>query len=139
MEKKIKLLKVAYWTGVIADLIFGILLMFSPKIVEFIWGLENPILGMDLMWSRYFGLMVFSWTFLLLFANEKPLERRIVILITAWPVVSGMIAIQIYALIQGLLHPNIMLYLLFCFQIFLVSLFTFSYYYAKMGVTGVDS
>jgi hypothetical protein len=131
MDKKIMWLKTAYWTGAIADLIFGIKLMFFPKIVGFIWGLETPIQGTDLMWSKYFGLMVFSWTFILLFANKKPLERRIVILITAWPVVSGIIGVQIYALVQGLLNPNMMLYLLFSFQVFLVSLFTFSYYYSK--------
>jgi len=135
MDKRIKWLKTAYWTGAIADLIFGIALMFFPKVVEFIWGLETPIHGIELMWSKYFGLLVFSWTFILLFANKKPLERRVVILITAWPVVSGIMGVQIYALAQGFLNPNTTLYLLFGFQVFLVSLFTFSYYYSKTAMT----
>jgi hypothetical protein len=135
MEKKIFWLKVANWTGVIADFKFGIILMFFPKIVQFIWGIESPIEGASLMWSKYFGLMVFSWTFILFWANKKPMERKVIILITAWPVVSGIMGVQIYALIQGILHMNLMLSFLFTFQVFLITLFTFSYLNASLSNT----
>ena len=135
MEKKIFWLKVANWTGVVADFIFGIILMFFPKIVQFIWGIESSIAGASLMWSKYFGLLVFSWTFILFWANKKPMERRGIILITAWPAVSGIIGVQIYALIQRILYMNLMLSFLFAFQVFLITLFTFSYFNASQSNT----
>lgn len=133
MEKKIFWLQVANWTGVIADFIFGIILMFFPTIVQFIWGIESPIEGASLMWSKYFGLLVFSWTFILFWANKKPMERKGIILITAWPVVSGIMGVQIFALIQGILYMNLMLSFLFAFQGFLVTLFTLSYLNASLS------
>jgi hypothetical protein len=63
------------------------------------------------------------------------MERKVIILITAWPVVSGIMGVQIYALIQGILQMNLMLSFLFAFQVFLITLFTFSYRNASLSNT----
>ncbi len=42
-----------------------------------------------------------GWTFLLLWAVRKPVERRVVILLTAFPVVLGMLIIAILGFLAG--------------------------------------
>lgn len=41
------------------------------------------------------GVLMTGWTFLLLWAVRKPIERRVVILITAFPVVFGLFTISL--------------------------------------------
>jgi exosortase/archaeosortase len=47
------------------------------------------------------GSLMTGWTFLLLWAVRKPVERRVVILITAFPVVFGMFIISFIEVLYG--------------------------------------
>ena len=38
-------LRISYWTGAIADLIGGVVLVFLPGVGQHIWGLDKPIQG----------------------------------------------------------------------------------------------
>jgi hypothetical protein len=42
-----------------------------------------------------------GWTFFLLWAVRKPIERRVVILLTAFPVVFGMFVISLIEVLYG--------------------------------------
>lgn len=128
-NKKILMLRISYWTGAVVDLFFGLTLLFLPGITRFLWQLEEPIQGAGLMWTQYFGSIVFAWTFLLLWADRKPLERKGVLLLTAFPVLTGFIAIEVYVIISGsygVVNPG----LLIGMQTALFALFMFSYLYA---------
>lgn len=42
-----------------------------------------------------------GWTLLLLWAVRKPIERRVVILLTAFPVVSGLFVVALIGFLNG--------------------------------------
>jgi hypothetical protein len=96
-----------YWTGAIIDLIYAIVLFF-PDAIQFFWQLEAPVQGTDLMWTKYFGVIVFAWTCLLLWADRKPLERKGVLLLTCYPIIGGLIAVDVYSIIYNLANPIIL-------------------------------
>ncbi len=129
-ESKIRWLRISYWTGAIIDLIFGVIMIFSPRITQYIWQLELQIQGADLMWTKYFGSIVFAWTCLLLWADRKPMERKDVILLTCLPVLVGLIAVEIYAMILNI-APILNLGLLVGMQTILLFLFAFSYFNSR--------
>jgi hypothetical protein len=99
---KILWLRVSYWTVAIVDLIFAIALIFFPGFTQFLWQLDAPIQGTDLMWTKYWGVMVFAWTCTLLWADRKPLERKGVLLLTCFPVIIGLVLVKVYAIIYSL-------------------------------------
>ena len=129
MNKQKLWLKTALWLGIVADLVLGAIMMFFHELVELIWGIQMN--NIAIVWCSYFGLVVFSWSFILLWTIRKPFERKIIALITAFPAVSGMIVIELLALINGIFPVSTLLLLLIVFQLCLVILFTFSYYTAK--------
>ena len=92
-------LRVSYWTGAIVDLIFAIALIFFPGFTQFLWQLDTPIQGTDLMWTKYFGTMVFAWACALLWADRKPLERKGVLLSTCFTVIIGLVSVKVYTII----------------------------------------
>ena len=89
-QKRILLIKVAYWLGIGADALWAVGLLF-PKIFGILVGrLDfNPDFQTQIIMGIGGSLMT-GWTFLLLWAVRKPIERRVVILLTAFPVVFGM-------------------------------------------------
>ena len=93
MKNKIIWLRISYWVGAIVDGLATLRMLF-PKIaygVEYRYALG---LGASLM---------LGWTFLLVWADRKPLERKGVLLLTVFPVVTGILLAEIYAVVKGLL------------------------------------
>jgi hypothetical protein len=123
---KIFWLRVSYWVGAIVDFIFAIALIFFPGFTQFLWQLDTPIQGTDLMWTKYFGTMVFAWTCTLLWADRKPLERKGVLLLTCVPVIIGLVSVKGYAIIYHFASP-IGLGLIIGMLVVLFILFLFSY------------
>lgn len=120
-------LRVSYWVGAIVDFIFAVILIFSPSAARWLWQLETPVEGAELMWAQYFGSIVFAWTCVLLWADRKPLARRGIILLTSVPVLVGIMAVEIQAMITGV-APVFNLVLLLGMQSGLMILFLFSYF-----------
>jgi hypothetical protein len=119
-NKKILLLRISYWVGAIADG-FASYRMLFPKYsydVEYRYALG---LGASLM---------LGWTFLLIWADRNPVERKGILLLTAFPVVTGLLAAEIYAVQSGILSFEQMMPT-GLFLVGLIALFCFSYYYAK--------
>ena len=120
MTKKIIWLRISYWVGAIADG-FATFRMLNPKIayaVEYRYALG---LGASLM---------LGWTFLLIWADRKPLERKGVLLLTAFPVVTGILLAEIYAVATNLISLGKMLPT-GTFLVALIALFSFSYFNAR--------
>jgi len=120
MKNKIIWLRISYWVGAIADGI-AILRMLFPKIaygVEYRYALG---LGASLM---------LGWTFLLVWADRKPLERKGVLLLTVFPVITGILLAEIYSVTKGLITFEKMLPT-GIFLVVLIALFIFSYFNAK--------
>jgi hypothetical protein len=94
-KKRLFLIKMAYWLGIAADATWAIALMF-PGFFSILTGRPdfNPDLEFRLVMGIAASLMT-GWTFLLLWAVRKPIERRVVILLTAFPVVTGMFIVAL--------------------------------------------
>jgi hypothetical protein len=124
MKNQVIWLRISYWAGAIADGLATLRMLF-PKItygVKYRYALG---LGASLM---------LGWSFLLIWADRKPLERKGVILLTVFPVITGLILAEIYALISGLVTIEKVLPTLILLGALFI-LFTFSYFNARRTPT----
>ena len=120
MDKRILLLRISYWVGIIADG-FATFRMLFPKIDS----------GSEYRYALGLGAsLMFGWTLLLIWADRKPMERKGVLLLTAFPVCTGLLSAEIYAVTNGVITLNKMLPTAM-FLIVLIILFSFSFFYAR--------
>ena len=117
MKSKITWLRISYWTAAIAD--FGIAI--SVLIPERV-GMTEFVYPMGLM-----SVAALSWGILLLIADQKPMERRWILIPTIM-VVALLSSVRIYAAVIGLIDFS-MAYLLF--GIMMLSLLIYSYINSK--------
>jgi hypothetical protein len=123
VSKKIIWLRISYWVGAFADGFATIRMLFP----EFAHGVEyRYALGLG-------ASLMFGWTILLIWADRKPLERKGVLILTAFPVVSGLLLAEFYAVISGIISFERMLPT-GIFLVGLIILFSFSYFNAKSAV-----
>ena len=103
MNKKtiIFLIKFPYWLGIIADAIWAAALL-CPSLYSLLIGNSefNPDLQYKLTMSIG-GVLMAGWTILLIWGVRNPVERRCIILITAFPVVFGLIIVSLIAYLAG--------------------------------------
>ena len=87
--------------GIGADTFWALLLLY-PKLFGILTGIVNynPDLQTRLIMGIG-GTLMTGWTFLLLWAVRKPIERRVVILITAFPVVFGLFIVALIGYLEG--------------------------------------
>ena len=100
-KKRLFLIKIAYWLGIGADALWAVGLLF-PQVFGILMG--NPDFDPDLQTRRIMGLggtLMTGWTFLLLWAVREPIERRVVILLTAFPVVFGLFIVALIGVLAG--------------------------------------
>ncbi len=100
-QRKMFLIKIAYWLGIAADALWAVGL-FSPQVFGILLG--NPEFDPDLQMRLVMsigGILMTGWTFLLLWAVRKPIERRGVILLTAFPVVFGLFIVALIGFLEG--------------------------------------
>ena len=72
MDKKIKWLRIAYWTAAIADFIVAVSSLIPGRM-----GVTHYVYPMGLM-----SAVAFSWGVLLVFADRRPVERRWILIPT---------------------------------------------------------
>jgi hypothetical protein len=86
-------LRVSYWAGAIADALIAILVLLPSRMGEaefrYPMGLAST--------------MVFGWTVLLVWADRKPVARKAILLITVFPVITGLLLSGMYSVGVGLL------------------------------------
>ncbi len=99
--RRLLLIKIPYWLGIAADALWAIGLFF-PAVFGILIG--NPEFNPDLQTRIIMGMggsLMTGWTLLLLWAVRKPVERRVVILLTAYPVVLGLLAVALIGVLRG--------------------------------------
>ena len=97
------LIKGPYWIGAAADLLWAIALLF-PSVFGALTGQDG--FAPDLRTRLVMGIgatLMLGWTALLVWGVQAPIERRFVILLTAFPVVFGLgiIALVSYVSFDG--------------------------------------
>jgi len=122
--KEIRLLRICYWWGIVADAVMAVLLLWPALFVR--------VMNLDLVPDAGFGYglrmgapLMIGWTILLLWADRRPVARKDILLLTL-PVVVGYILIEIYSVAAGL-APLAAAIPLFVMQAGMILLFTFSY------------
>jgi len=89
-KTKIKAIKTVCWIGVFADGLWAVALV-SPPLYGMLTGRSD--LSPDLNFRLAMGIgasLMFGWTVLLAWCARNPLERRAVMLFTAFPVIFGL-------------------------------------------------
>ena len=126
MNNPVILLKISYIIGAILDLLVAIQMLF-PDILALSIGLGVFVPGTDYLYASYMsGVMMIGWTVLLLWGYMKPVERKDILLITAFPVVAGLIFGNLLSAATGFL-PVMTAVVFLIIQTFLLFLFSLSY------------
>ena len=95
------LIRFPYWLGIIADALWALALLCPPLYGILIGNSNfNPDLQYKLTMSVG-GILMVGWTLLLLWGVQNPIERRFIILLTAFPVVFGLFFVSLIAYISG--------------------------------------
>jgi hypothetical protein len=87
LQSAVRWLRASYIAGAVADGVVGIMMLLPARMGETEFRLSMG-LGASLM---------FGWTALLLWANRRPLERKGVLALTIFPVLTGLVASLIWA------------------------------------------
>ena len=100
VKQNILWIRIALWAGIVADAA-SVVLMMNPQLFVQTYGLDLiPDTGFS--WGLLCGVpLMAGWTILLFWADRKPVERRDILLITIFPVVSGFVAVEVFAIISG--------------------------------------
>ncbi|OLS26877.1 MAG: hypothetical protein ThorAB25_20920 [Candidatus Thorarchaeota archaeon AB_25] len=126
MKNPVILLKISYIIGAILDTLVAVQMLF-PDVLALTAGLGAFVPGPDYLYASYMsGIMMIGWTVLLIWGYMKPVERKDVLLITAFPVVVGLMISDILSTAAGFL-PQLTAIVFLVSQIFLLILFTLSY------------
>jgi len=72
MDKKVRWLRIAYWTAAIADFVIAVLALIPSRM-----GVPQYVYPMGLM-----SAVAFSWGIILIMADRKPAERRWILIPT---------------------------------------------------------
>jgi hypothetical protein len=102
MKRRILFLRVTYWLGAVFD---GLVIvpMMSVTAARALLGIPGFSPGVDYRYAMALGASLMAgWTVLLIWADRKPIERRGVLAITLFPVLTGLIAADVYAVGGGL-------------------------------------
>ncbi len=92
---RINLLRFGFWAGALIDL-FAFFNMIASIFTNVYSGYEVHGTSIEYMFAIGWGAsLMLGWTSLLIWADRKPIERRITILFTAVPVIIGIILTSI--------------------------------------------
>ena len=120
MKNKIIWIRISCWVGAIADGLATLRMLF-PKVAY----------GVEYRYAMGLGAsLMLGWTFLLVWADRKPLERKGVLLLTIFPVITGILLAEIYAVAKRLITFEKMLPT-GIFLVTLIALFSFSCFNAR--------
>lgn len=100
-QTKLKILRTVCWIGVAADALWSLALV-SPWLYGILTG--RPQLQINLSMRLTMGIaasLMMGWTLLLAWAAVNPVERKAVLLLTAFPVLFGLIIVAVAGLING--------------------------------------
>ena len=137
MNGKILWLRISYWVGAVLDGLY-VIPMLVPKIGGALYRIDDFNPGVEYRYAMGVGAaLMLGWTFLLLWADRKPVERRGVLLLTIFPVKVGLDLASIYPLAYGIIKPESMV-VSWIISFLIYVLFIFSYVNSRNLVRAVD-
>lgn len=130
MESKVLRLRAVCWIGAVVDLLFAIA-MISPPLWSWMLGLSgyDPTLVHRLDMGVGASLML-GWTMLLLWASHNPIERRGVIALTIFPVITGLGITSALAIYTGVNSIGNLIWV-FGMKVILVAIFAYGFHTAR--------
>jgi hypothetical protein len=128
MPTEEKLLRTAFLTGAVTDAV-ALVPMLVPPAAALLWGFDD-VSGAYRFAMGYGASLMLGWTVLLIWAYQRPLERRFVAALTVL-VIYGLVATEVVAVATGRLAlwrmvPTWIL------QATLLTLFASGYHYATL-------
>jgi hypothetical protein len=93
-------LRIAFAAGAVTDAL-ALVPMLSPTMAELVWGTPQDPFGSALA-RGYAASLMSGWTLLLLWAFQRPIERRLIAPLTAL-VIVGLASAQALAVIDGVI------------------------------------
>jgi len=105
MENRVLWLRITYWVGIIFDGLMVFPMLF-PKIAIMMVGISGDLSATYKYAMRCGAALMAGWTVLLFWADRKPVERRAILLITLFPVLTGLILAGVYAVSAGVISPD---------------------------------
>ena len=123
-----KVLRVAFMVGAITDAL-AILPMLIPTLAKLLWGFED-VSGAYQFAMGYGASLMLGWTALLMWAYEKPIERKMVAALTVL-VVYGLVLTELVAVLSGHLEAWRMLPT-WILQTILLCLFAGGFHYSTI-------
>ncbi len=124
-ERQAHLLQRAFLLGAITDAL-ALIPMLIPWIASVLWGFTDPS-GAYRFAMGYGASLMLGWTVLLLWAYQRPMERRFVAALTVL-VIYGLVLTEIVAVLSGHLEAR-RIVPTWCLQGVLLFLFASAYHY----------
>ena len=123
-----KVLRVAFLVGAVTDAL-AILPMLLPPLANLLWGFED-MSGAYQFAMGYGASLMLGWTALLIWAYQKPMERKVVAALTVI-VIYGLVLTEVMAVLLGHIAAWRMLPTWFL-QTILLGLFAGGFHYDKL-------
>ena len=123
MNKDLRIIKLSYVLGIIADGLWAVAFLFPPL---FNLLTNNKNFNPDFETRIIMGIaasLMLGWTVLMIWALLKPLERRFILILTAFPVVLCLFVLSLLSVLNGNLFA---IWLLFK-TLLIIILMTYSY------------
>ena len=117
---KVLWLRVSYWVGAVGDAIIAVRILMPDAMGE---------AGFRYAMGTSASLMV-GWTFLLIWADRQPVQRKGILLLTIFPVITGLMTASLYPVLTGQ-FPVTRMIPVWIFGTSIICLMGFSYYNAR--------
>ena len=128
MPSEERWLRIAFLAGALTDAL-ALLPMLAPPLAALLWGFED-VSGAYQFAMGYGASLMLGWTVLLLWAYQRPIERRFVAALTVL-VIYGLVATEVIAVLSGRLALWRMLPT-WCLQGMLLVLFAGGFHHATL-------
>lgn len=125
MRQQVRLLRIAFATGAVTDAL-ALVPMLVPAMARLMWGFDDASITYQYAMG-YGAALMLGWTLLLLWAYQRPLERKTVALLTN-VVILGLIVAEVKAVYVGAIALERMA-TTWVLQALLLSLFAAAYHY----------
>ena len=132
MNNTTRWLRISYWAGAIGDVYLAFQWAFQGNLRPELFSDAGYNAGM-----KYIAVLALSWGILLLWADRKPQARKEILLITIFPVISGLIVCNLLAYDAGFEDSRALIRSLGMGAV--IVLMAFSYWNAKRAATSAPS
>lgn len=106
MIERIRFIKWVYWAAALVDAIVAAGMVY-PRILQPTLGMATLPASPDARYALNIGAaLMFGWTALLVWARVDPVERRGVLLLTAFPVIAGLALAALLGVRAGYIPPS---------------------------------